>query len=94
MTVGKIDTFHVEELMGEIELPCDYYEDGTPHTAGEWVLFLVRCGCGTGGTRLACDACAQSRIASDDAVFCACGEVTAPARLAYSYIEHVNKAYQ
>jgi hypothetical protein len=96
-TIGKIDTFHIEELCGDIEIPCDYMMDENttcPGDKAEWVLFLVRCECGQGGTALACDTCAQYRMASDGAVECSgCGEVTAPARLAYSYIEAIKKPF-
>jgi hypothetical protein len=97
-TFGQIDTFHIEEIVGDLEIPCDYAGEGDPSCPkdqpAEWVLFLVTCSCGVGGKKLACDTCAQNRMASEDAVYCECGEVTAPARFAYSYIEHMNRSYK
>lgn len=93
-TIGSIDTFHIEELVGDVALPCDYSDSDTcPKQPAEWVLFLVRCTCGRGGTSLACDTCTQYRLASDGAVECDCGVVTAPARHAYGYVEHINRPF-
>lgn len=94
MSIVRPEDLIITEIVGDMEMACDYSDDETcSQGPAEWVLFLVRCECGVGGTRLACDGCTQMRIASDDAVECDCGEVTAPARLAYSYIEHVNKSF-
>ena len=97
VTIGTEASADLYRMMLEehaLEIPCDYAddEDSTfgPHSdPARWVLTLTRCPCGAGGQTLACDRCKRLRLeTSDAAVVCGhCGEVTAPARLAYAYVE-------
>ncbi|HKN44263.1 MAG TPA: hypothetical protein VJW23_10085 [Propionibacteriaceae bacterium] len=96
-TVGVEASADIYGMMLEesvLEIPCDYGDDaegslGTHSDPARWVLTLMRCPCGAGGQTLACDRCKRLRLESTDAaVVCAhCGDVTAPARLAYSHVE-------
>lgn len=83
----------VMEIVGDLEIPCDYLDDSTCSKGrAEWVLHRVRCTCGAGGAALACDPCKELRLLSEGSVECGtCGEVTSPARAAYSYIEYLDR---
>ena len=95
-TIGKIDTFHIEEIVGDLNLPCDYAQYGEQHCPdepAEWILHRVRCDCGLGGAVLACTHCKDLRLLGDGVVKCGdCGTYT-PAREAYSYIEPLTRPY-
>lgn len=91
-TIGQIDTFHVEEIVGDHQIACDFSDHSTcPKEAAAWVLHRVRCQCGKSGAVLACTPCKDVRLLSDGAVVCDCGEVFAPAKHAYSFIEPIGR---
>jgi hypothetical protein len=83
----------VTELVGDLEIPCDFSDlPACSQGRAEWVLYRVPCGCGAGGARLACNGCKETRESTDTAVECElCGAVYAPARWAYGYIEYLDK---
>lgn len=83
----------ITELVGDIEIPCDFSDQKScSQTRAEWVLYRVPCGCGDGGARLACNGCKETRESTETAVECgACGEVYAPARWAYGFIEYLDR---
>ena len=77
-------------LMEDVAVPCDYdqYFRCGPAQA-EW-LMVARCGCGQTAHRLACDGCKTAWLATEDAAECSkCGEVFAPARKAFTWIERL-----
>lgn len=96
MTSMQTDDLIVTELLESLETPCDFSDHWSCSKGrAEWVLHRVRCECGVGGAVLACDGCKNDRLSSESAVECGkCGEVTAPARAAYSYIEYLNRRPQ
>jgi hypothetical protein len=84
------------EIVGDLEVPCDwgdgYKGKGIHDDPARWVIYLVSCTCGAGGVRLGCDNCKNHRMTSEDAVICRhCGEVTVPARHAYTRAERLEK---
>lgn len=95
MTSTTIEVTHLEEIVGDHPICCDYADDEfnasdflCSKEPAKWVLVLVRCAtCHMGGARLACDTCKDIRLSSEGGVVCDCGEVTVPARAAYSRIE-------
>lgn len=95
MSMSSTEDITILEMVEEHEIPCDYADDpysDCPDLRAEWVLFLVRCDCGYGGQTLACNYCKELRMMSEGAVECECGELVAPARAAYSYVEYINRA--
>lgn len=93
MTQMSTEEMTVAEMVESLTTPCEYSDqDSCSKLGAEWVLFRVKCTCGAGGAALACNKCKEDRESSEDCVECEfCGEVTAPARYAYSYIEYINR---
>lgn len=79
----------IEEVVGEIEIPCDY--DRLLHcgpSAATWEM-RAACGCGQKAVRLACEGCKDILLQTEEALSCpaSCGELFAPARRAFWLIE-------
>lgn len=92
MSVTRPEDLIVAEIVGDLEIPCDYSDSRIcPQGPAAWVLHRVPCVCGKGGAVLSCTACKDYRLLSDGAVFCDCGEVFAPAKHAYSFIEPLGR---
>lgn len=94
MTVTDIELVDLTEIVGDLDIICDYDDEDDPHDdPAQWVLTLTRCPCGAGGQTLACDRCKRARLEESFAsVECGhCGEVTSPARLAYSHVEPLDR---
>lgn len=73
----------------DFEVPCDYDRLGKcGGSAAHWVM-IARCPCGAGAVRLACGACKNMLVSTENALSCPseCGEVFAPARRAFSRVE-------
>lgn len=88
LTDTSLEIIDLTKIVGDIETPCDYSEEYSCNDSpARWALHLTVCSCGVGGVRLACTDCKDQRLKEDSAVACDCGEVTAPARLAYARIE-------
>lgn len=85
---GGVEIIDLTEIVGDIEIPCDY--DRLFHcgpAAAKWEM-RGACGCGAKGVRLVCEGCKDAVIATDDGLMCnACGVVTAPARLIFWHIQ-------
>ena len=74
MTSTTIEVTHLEEIVGDHPICCDYADDEfnasdflCSKEPAKWVLVLVRCAtCHMGGARLACEL-AEQRVAGRDA---------------------------
>lgn len=95
MTLTLPDTNLAEDIIGDLETPCDFSQfegDGCPDLPAQWVMHRVPCCAGVPLVALACDPCKEARMSSEDSVECDyCGHVTVPARRAYRYIEPLNR---
>ena len=86
----------VEELVGDMDLSCDFYVDGRvlcQGEAAEWIMYRNAC-CPTSATTpaLACDCCKEARVHDMIALECHfCGKIWEHATDAYSMIERVKK---
>lgn len=86
----QTDGLTILEIVGDVQLPCDFSDQRScSQLSAEWILYRVPCVCGAGGASLACNQCKEDRESSESAVECLCGEITAPARWAYAYIEYL-----
>lgn len=69
------------DLVGEIELPCEYdriFRCGP--SAATWEM-RAACGCGALAVRLVCECCKDFTMQTEDGFSCGdCGVVTVPAR--------------
>lgn len=82
------EQINVTELVGDLDIPCDYHPTLKCGPAAARWLMVVRCGCGNIAHRLACGGCKSIWISTEDAAECpACGEIFAPARKAFARIE-------
>lgn len=77
------------EIVGEIEIPCDY--DRLFHCgpdAARWVM-TGRCDCGYQGDRLVCGGCKNVVLSTEEGLSCpeGCGLIHAPARHIFIRIE-------
>ena len=84
----------LQQIVGDLEVPCDYGERkwGFSHGAAKWVGFVRACPtCHSSGQRLFCEGCFSVFSTDDNCFTCDCGEVTAPARHAFSRLEHLDK---
>ena len=81
----------VGELVGDMAIPCDYSDRkwGFSHGAAQWAGYLSPCGCGAAGQRLFCEGCFGVFSTDDNCFTCQCGDVTAPARKAFSRLERL-----
>lgn len=90
-TEREEDLTAIWDSVEEHDIPCDFYGHayGCRGEPAKWILFLVKCPqCGKKpGPHLACDRCKRMRLESSDGVYCACGLVFAPARIAYTRCE-------
>jgi hypothetical protein len=90
------DLTTVLDLVGELEIPCDFYVDGKvlcQGEAAEWVLYREPC-CSTAATTpaLACGTCKDARVNDMISLECHfCGKLWEHATDAYSMIERVSK---
>lgn len=93
MSTTDLEIIDLTSIVGDMELACDYNDEKNPHDEpAEWVLRTVRCTCGAGVVRLACDPCKTRRLETLDAVYCTfCNAVYQPARTAYAYVERLEK---
>lgn len=94
MSVTRPEDMIVAEIVGDLEIPCDYapFERWCPDEPAAWILHRVRCECGNGGQVLACSPCKDRRLLGDGMVTCGeCGAVT-PVRESYSFFEPINKS--
>lgn len=94
VTFGQVDTFHVEEIVGDHEIPCDFSAEKLCSQGGaRWVLHKLCPSCSDMRALLSCDACKDARMSSEIGVVCknfnggGCGEIIAPARKAYHRVE-------
>lgn len=78
----------LEEIVGDLELPCEYSWLFHCDDAAHWVMH-ARCGCGVAVQRLACGGCKNILLSTEEGVRCPaeCGEVFVPARRAYHRVE-------
>ena len=85
------DVITITEVVGDMNVVCDYAErDWCRKAPAKWIGFLSPCACGAGGQRLICEPCKQILLEADSSCFqCDCGEITAPARLAFSRLERL-----
>lgn len=87
---------YVEWLVGDLELPCDFYVDGKvlcQGDAAEWVMYRNPC-CPRAATTpaLACEVCKGARVQDMIALECHfCKKVWEHATDAYSMIERLDK---
>ena len=87
---GGIETLPIDltEIIGELEIPCDYdrlFRCGP--AAAEW-LMVARCGCGVVGHRLTCASCKDGIMQTEGGLACpSCDMVFIPARKAFAYME-------
>lgn len=90
-TVATPSLVFVEWLVGDLQLPCDYSERrwGFSHGPAKWAGFLSPCACGEAGQRLFCEGCYGVFSRDDNCFTCTCGDVTAPARHAFSRLERL-----
>ena len=82
----------IEQLVGDLETPCDYSDRkwGFSHMAAQWVGYVKPCAtCHTTGQRLFCEGCWAVFSQDDNCFTCECGEVTAPARHAFSRLDRI-----
>lgn len=90
MTASDIQFTELEEIVGDIEIPCDYdriFRCG-PAAAG-WEMRAV-CGCGNKAVRLACESCKDAILQTEDGMSCSvCDAVTIPARHLFWHIERI-----
>lgn len=90
MTSIQTEDLLITELDAEIQLPCDYYGDGTcQDLPAKWVMFKHCPECDERGAKLVCTSCKDARMTSEAGLVClpGCGEVVAPARHMYSGVE-------
>ena len=92
MTSPGLEIVDLTELVGGVEIPCDYSDEpacggGSP----SWVLFFSCCEGGS-GVRLACDICKDERLMDRVSIECpACGHIFEHAPEAYSRIEPLER---
>lgn len=81
MMATEHDSMVFTEIIGAIEIPCEYGDQfGCGPAPAGWEMRLA-CPCGHAGVRLACGDCKNKWLTADSAAECpACGDVTAPAR--------------
>lgn len=88
-------TEFLEQLVGEIETPCEFYEDGRvlcQNDAAKWIMHRNPCCPATMYPVLACDCCKEARVMDMIALECRfCGHLWEHAPDAYSLIEALNK---
>lgn len=78
-------TIILENLVGDLEIPCDYsVRSWCPDLHADWIARLTPCSCGVAGVRLLCGPCKDLVMQTPDGFECrSCGEVTIPARHAF-----------
>jgi hypothetical protein len=97
MTQVVMDTsvLTITEIVGDLDLPCDFYEDGRvlcQNEAAEWVMYRNPCCPATLYPALACDCCKEVRVQDMIALECRfCGKVWENSPDAYSMIERLDK---
>lgn len=78
------------EMVGDLLPPCFYdsWSNCGPSPA-TWAMD-VRCGCGVGITRLACDGCHDLLVATEACITCPlCEAVHQPARTIFAHMERL-----
>jgi hypothetical protein len=89
------DLTTVLDLVGDMPLPCDYFEDGRvlcQNDPAEWVMYRTPC-CGRALTpALACAVCKEARVMDMISLECTgCGKVWEAAPDAYTMVEKLSK---
>lgn len=94
MSIARPEDLIVTEIVGDLEIPCDFSDDPIcGDSPAHWVLFKHCPGCHDRKALLACDNCKDARMSSECGVICqsrdggGCGELIAPARKAYERVE-------
>jgi hypothetical protein len=80
------------EIVGDIEVPCDWGSTSLHVGDGpaRWIAVLRPCVCGRTGVRLICTHCKDVSMQAEDAAMCgACGEVYVPWRSVIYSIESI-----
>lgn len=92
MTAVATDAFMLTEIVGDLDIPCDYSDErDCPDLPAEWVLHVKAC-CYVGRQRLACDTCKENRLMDAFSLECAtCGHIFERAPDAYVLIEALNR---
>ena len=84
---ADIQFTELEEIVGAIEICCDYDNQFYCGEAAQWEMRLA-CDCGYKAVRLSGDQCKVRWLNSDVAAECpVCGLVTAPARHLFWHVE-------
>ena len=93
MTMTHIEVTHLEEIVGAMEIPCDYStERACPDLPAKWVMHLKVCCPHVAMQKLACDGCKEQRLMDAFSLECEfCGTVFDHAPDAYRYIEPLER---
>lgn len=93
MSIARPEDLIITEIVGDLEIPCDYagLDRKCPAEPAAWILHRVRCECGEGGPVLACTPCKDVRLLGDGVVICGGCGVAMPVREAYTYIEPIGR---
>lgn len=85
-----IEVIAIEEIVGAIEIPCEYdrlFRCGP--SAAEWEM-RAACGCGNMAVRLVCEPCKDAILQTEDGLSCSvCLAVIAPARHLFWHIGRI-----
>lgn len=90
---GSTTVVSLVDLIGELEIPCDYSEEEwCPDQAAEWSVLCLCPKCGTHGIRLLCDPCKELLTTTEDGLECPeCGHCVFPVRDIFKWVERLDK---
>ena len=95
MNQTVLSPVEIIELVGDLDIPCDFFVDGKVLCQGEaakWVMYRNPCCVNTMTPALACDCCKEARVNDMIALECGwCEKIWENAPDAYSLIELLDK---
>ena len=95
MTQTTLSPVELVQIVGDLDIPCDFFVDGKVLCQGEaahWVMYRNPCCVQTMTPALACDCCKEARVMDMIALECGyCGHIWENAPDAYSMIEKLDK---
>ena len=95
MNQTVLSPVEIVELVGDLELPCDFYiptKSLCRNEPAEWVLYRKPCCAAKVTPAIACTACKEARVMDLLALECHhCGHIFEHAPDAYSMIEKLDK---
>lgn len=95
MTATDLELVDLTKIVGELQVPCDYSQSRwCPNHPAKWAATVSCPGCGWTAHRLLCD-CKDFLMVTEDCIECkTCGEIVAPARHAFKYIEAIDRRHK